>query len=1016
MKNQYTNIFALFTILLCIFGTAAFAAHVVVMPDSVVLEPEHGIHFKAQIFDANGTATRLSLDQYTWSVVPKTLGEISDDGYFIAGKHPGKGKVLASIEINGTRYIGDADVWVGRLPAPQIELIIKPARAIVPPGDSLLYRAYAVTASGRSVQIDHLRWSVHPNTLGTINARGLFIANRTQMEGNVIAVAEIAGQIYKTEARLIVAEKPTGAIAGIVTSDDDGSPIPRAEIWAHRIGHIKWHRKGRTDENGQYLLNSLIPGLYVIRASAPHFIAEWHEDARQYIEAKPEQVASEDTITIDFGLSSGASIAGAVTADLDATPLQYAHVVAYLVVNPSIKHHALTAEDGTYIIDGLTSGTYAVYADKPGYYGEWFDDKKHHSQADLVTVEEPDQTGGIDFALEIANAITGAVTDAKDSTPLAGAHVYARNILSSAAVKIDAETRTNRNGEYVLQLKKPGSYLVYAGTDGYVGEFYKDAYTIQNAIPVEVDTNQHTTGIDFDLAMRGKMTGAVTDEVTGEPIVNALIEAFWEGPRNTSHRAYRTKTDSNGVYLLEDLLAGKYLVRSEARGYLPLYFKNATHPDEAIFVPVKDSTTTGDIDFLLNQGGSISGLVLAEKDSMPIANAKIVVKKVRSNLFKHTYSTDDGQFKIGGLPSSKYLVWAIARGYRPLFYKNVPDRRNATLVEVVAPNVSPDIDFLLPAVNLKEGVIAGCVTVEPTDATNLISAQPPEPIHGAWVVALPVNKGLPHWTVTHEDGTYKLTHLKSGKYIVAAWAFGYIGEFYDDVRNWKRATPVKVANNQVTEDIDFALEARSDGAYMISGTVISTENVPQGEVMLYASSDSGTSSFAFSDIDGSYTIDGLTPGTYKVEAVAVGFEPAFHGGLDASSATSVTVGETANASDINIEIPSVPTDVDAQDGVSQLPVAFDVHQNYPNPFNPTTEIHFQLPMKSRVSLKIYNMLGQEVRTLVDGIKEAGFLKVQWDGKNQAGLGVASGIYLYRFSAETADGQTFNKIMKMSLIR
>jgi hypothetical protein len=78
-----------------------------------------------------------------------------------------------------------------------------------------------------------------------------------------------------------------------------------------------------------------------------------------------------------------------------------------------------------------------------------------------------------------------------------------------------------------------------------------------------------------------------------------------------------------------------------------------------------------------------------------------------------------------------------------------------------------------------------------------------------------------------------------------------------------------------------------------------------------------------------------------------------------------------------------------------LPETFALYQNYPNPFNPTTTIRFALPQSARVVLKVYDVVGREVQTLVSGPMNAGTYDVTWNGRNQANLPVASGVYLYR---------------------
>ncbi|MCJ7458216.1 MAG: T9SS type A sorting domain-containing protein [candidate division Zixibacteria bacterium] len=81
-----------------------------------------------------------------------------------------------------------------------------------------------------------------------------------------------------------------------------------------------------------------------------------------------------------------------------------------------------------------------------------------------------------------------------------------------------------------------------------------------------------------------------------------------------------------------------------------------------------------------------------------------------------------------------------------------------------------------------------------------------------------------------------------------------------------------------------------------------------------------------------------------------------------------------------------------------VPTKFALDQNYPNPFNPETNISFYLSEKSEVNLAIYNILGQKVRTLAEGPMESGSHTVTWNGKNESGSSVASGIYFYKLNA------------------
>ncbi|MBI4553917.1 MAG: T9SS type A sorting domain-containing protein, partial [Candidatus Latescibacteria bacterium] len=98
------------------------------------------------------------------------------------------------------------------------------------------------------------------------------------------------------------------------------------------------------------------------------------------------------------------------------------------------------------------------------------------------------------------------------------------------------------------------------------------------------------------------------------------------------------------------------------------------------------------------------------------------------------------------------------------------------------------------------------------------------------------------------------------------------------------------------------------------------------------------------------------------------------------------------------------------------PAAYRLSQNAPNPFNPTTTIRYELPRPGQVRLTVYNLLGQEVVTLVDAQQEAGFHTVQWTGLNAARQRVASGVYFYRLTVQGAARTAFTSVKKMLLLK
>jgi len=86
------------------------------------------------------------------------------------------------------------------------------------------------------------------------------------------------------------------------------------------------------------------------------------------------------------------------------------------------------------------------------------------------------------------------------------------------------------------------------------------------------------------------------------------------------------------------------------------------------------------------------------------------------------------------------------------------------------------------------------------------------------------------------------------------------------------------------------------------------------------------------------------------------------------------------------------------DGIPLVPVKFALFQNYPNPFNPDTKISYSIPKRCEVEIVIFNIIGQRVKKLVSSVKNAGRYQVIWDGSDNQGRFVSSGVYIYRLKA------------------
>ncbi|OQX94754.1 hypothetical protein B6I21_08975, partial [candidate division KSB1 bacterium 4572_119] len=131
-----------------------------------------------------------------------------------------------------------------------------------------------------------------------------------------------------------------------------------------------------------------------------------------------------------------------------------------------------------------------------------------------------------------------------------------------------------------------------------------------------------------------------------------------------------------------------------------------------------------------------------------------------------------------------------------------------------------------------------------------------------------------------------------------------------------------------------------------------------------------------------------------------------------------TIGQHGDIGNISVDRYFINTEKQ-QSGMTKVhlgsetkkPEKYVLYQNYPNPFNPTTTIEYYLPEKARVQISIYNMLGEEIIKLIDEKQRAGKNSIQWDGRDQAGNLIGSGIYLYKISTNK-----FTRSKKMMFLR
>jgi hypothetical protein len=163
-----------------------------------------------------------------------------------------------------------------------------------------------------------------------------------------------------------------------------------------------------------------------------------------------------------------------------------------------------------------------------------------------------------------------------------------------------------------------------------------------------------------------------------------------------------------------------------------------------------------------------------------------------------------------------------------------------------------------------------------------------------------------------------------------------------------------------------------------------------------------------------YYLNGDTAWVMRYNGPENGNDLAFSMALDGSGSVYVTGESQGDGTDYDyctIKYFQTPSVVEDETGDRERPSEFDLSQNYPNPFNPSTKIEFTLAKSGFVALRIYDVLGRKVKTLVSEELSSGYKSVIWDGKNDAGDEVASGVYFYQLKVGD-----FSQPKKMLLLK
>lgn len=789
----------------------------------------------------------------------------------------------------------------------------------------------------------------------------------------------------------------SSAIEGTVL-DETAAPLAEAVVTVTRIGLPSFSAKDTTDDSGSWFVGKLMAGNYLVKAERAGYLLQYYDHSESQFSAKLIAVAQKDTVSeIKFDLARGAAISGTVYRDDNVTPI--AGVEIAIIKNrdrilQTSSYKAVTDDAGQYLISGLVSGGYVIKASKQGYTSEYYKEAASRTEADTVQVTAPEEKSGIDFTLAQTNAIIGTITGKANGEPIADAWiaVYNTSMISARYIRAVAKVRSDSKGWYAITVK-PGSYLVAAEAPGYSTQWFENVSTIDSATAVVVTEGEHSRA-DFALGGWGTVSGQVVDEKTSAPIANATIHAYNEHKGIGHKRTFTAVSAGDGTFSFSGLPSGSYVLDAQAAGYVKEYWQEADSLRNAKLVVVKSGIQVTDIRFTLGSGGAIAGTVTDAGDNTPLADVLVEVQSFRHRIKASGRTDAAGRYVISGLKSGSYMVSASISGYLPQWYDSVSTARNAGKVEVVLPNTTENIDFALSKIEPLPRSISGLVV---DDSTGL-------PLENVSVKAIPVNSYRRSKTaLTAMDGTYVIRGLADGSYILLIHATGYQGEFYDNVKSASEAKVVDVVSGSEVTGIDIGLSLQQLGAYRVAGCIKNRLGSAIEGALITFRTDEEIVATAVTAEDGSYSVESLPADSYSILASTIGF---------ADVTSTVSVGNTINVYGLDMMVANTTTDVQT---LSAQPAQFELAQNYPNPFNPSTQINFTLAQAGLVRLTVYDVLGREIKRLVDGAKAAGTYNAIWDGTNSQGEKIASGIYFYRLQFQ-GSSQSFNTLRRMIYIK
>ena len=429
-----------------------------------------------------------------------------------------------------------------------------------------------------------------------------------------------------------------GTISGRVSDKLTGLPIEGVRVRSQSTTDGA-DSNATTDAFGSYTLRGLVPGSHRVWAQTERqlYIQTYYGDVTRWDDANLVFVSGKSEVKdIDLSLEKGSTISEKVVDAETGQPITGLNIRARQIHGDDTAYGD-TDFNGAYTLWGVPEGIQEIIVSGSGYIEE----------RRGLEIDGRSQILDFDFNLILGGSVSGTVTDGDTRLPLPNMDVHAEIIGDGSHV---AWETTDAKGRFILRGLAPGDIRVIVEGHGY----------IPRELSVSVFGQETVTGVNLELDTGGTISGKVTDEATGFPIVGATVRGNWDEEGYESE----TRTDGQGRYLLTGLGEGHHRlwVQFEDQSYIPEFYNNTLDWDRAELVLVQGREVVGNIDFSLALGATISGKVADGLTGRPIAGMDVKAC-LDNNDISYASTNSAGNYFLRGVPDGLVEVIVRGRGY-----------------------------------------------------------------------------------------------------------------------------------------------------------------------------------------------------------------------------------------------------------------------------------------------------------------------------------------------------------------